>query len=157
MSASTTALRLALVVAEVLVLGFLATTAVRARAACTARQAETEEDASLRTWADLRHAYEAYDRGCDDGVVAEHLSDFVARSLANHWGELPELKRLVSADPNFRSYVLKHIDATDDENDLIRVAKNAKIRCPSDSRHLCAEIEHAALTAKREIDANLRQ
>jgi hypothetical protein len=136
-----------------LILGCIATTALRATAACTAQQAETEEEASLRTWADLYHAYETYNRSCEEGVVGETLSDFVTRTLANHWSELPELKRLVSADPKFRSYVLSHIDATDDEKDLVRIARNANVDCPSGSRHLCAEIEHAALEAKREIDA----
>src|SRR5258708_40262423 len=101
--------------AMALILGCIATTVVRATAACTAQQAETEEEASLRTWADLYHAYETYNRRCEEGVVGEGLSDFVARTLANHWNELPKLKRMFSTDPKFRSYVLEHINATDDE------------------------------------------
>jgi hypothetical protein len=98
----------------------------------------------LKTWGDLYAAYEKF-RGCDDGAIGEAYSDFVARTLANSWKDLPSLQRLITKDPNFRTFVIvRHIDATADFADLAKASANAKQRCPSQSRALCADIRRQA-------------
>jgi hypothetical protein len=98
------------------------------------------------TWKDLYRLFKTY-RGCDDGVFAEGYSDFVAQSLAKHWDRFPELVSLVTNDSVFRDFILRHIDATADQDDITSLLKNVRAQCPSGSTSLCKEIEKAALSA----------
>ncbi len=105
---------------------------------------------SLKTWNDLRSWYENYP-GCDDGYFAEGLSDFVVVSLAKRWETLPSLQAEIMKNNGFKHFVLKHINATTDENDLRIVVRNARSKCPSNLRLLCKEIEKNAQMALKEI------
>jgi len=94
----------------------------------------------LKTWSDLHLWYVRYPQ-CDDGYFAEGLSDFVVATLAKHWDTLALLKAEIEKDKSFEKFVLKHIDATTDENDLAAIAKNAKAKCPPSLLPLCMKIE----------------
>ena len=96
------------------------------------------------------HLYEIYKRsapGCDDGAYAEGFSDFVVQSLAKHWNRFDELVSLIQKDPSFQIFVLKHIDATTDLNDLNTISKNVHERCPKTAIQLCKEIDEKANAA----------
>jgi len=105
-----------------------------------------ETDSKHKTWEDLYRLFNAYP-GCDDGLYAEGYSDFVAQSLAKHWDNFHELASLVGKDPTFRDFILRHIDTTAAQGDLITLLDNARTRCPSSSVLLCKEIEKAVLSA----------
>ena len=118
------------------------------------RIAETSRS-SLRTWADVRRSYQSFvvDRACDDGVMAEGYSNVVVGLLANRWTQLPELERLSREDASFGAFVLQHLDATADEEELAAVAEHAATACPPEHSALCQMIEdhsRAALRAARE-------
>src|SRR5438477_11518131 len=83
----------------------------------------------LKTWDDLYSSYKNF-RRCDDGAIGEGYSDFVARTLARSWETLPSLQSLASKDSEFRTFVIRHIDATADFTDLARASANAEHRCP---------------------------
>lgn len=120
---------------------------------CTRADAMAAEDATdvaHKSWAILNTQYLKYARAadCDDGAIAEGWSDAVARLLANAWDELPTLARLVKADPEFLPFVVRHIDATADTDDLERVRANAERRCPPGGyEQLCRVIATAATGA----------
>lgn len=104
----------------------------------------------LRTWRDLRIWYESYP-GCDDGYFAEGISDFVVKSFANRWETLPALQAEITKNPAFKGFVMKHIDATTDDNDLSTTMKNAKGKCPSNLKPLCNQIEKNAQRALKDM------
>ena len=106
---------------------------------------------NLKTWNDLRLWYESY-RSCDDGYLAEGISEFVARSLARQWNTIRSLKRAFANNPKFKDFVLKHIDSTVDTNDLTIVVTNCKTKCPADLRLICEEIENATQAALKEMN-----
>lgn len=111
-----------------------------------------EVDLAKKTWNDLYRLFTTYSSsGCDDGAYAEGYSDFVSRSLAKYWNLFPELASLTEHDSLFMDFVLKHIDATDDENDIKMLLKNARKRCQQGQAALCKEIEKAAISALKEI------
>lgn len=117
-------------------------------APCTEAQggrAEAEAD-GLRTWDALYKSYELY-RSCDDGAIAEGYSESVARILVDHWNTLPRLADLGKKSSEFRQFVLKHIDATDDPSDLQRISQNAAKQCPTQLRTLCADLKTTASAA----------
>lgn len=100
-----------------------------------AQQSESEGD-TLRSWDTLYHSYQLYAR-CNDVSAAEGYSESVVRILVGHWGTLPRLSQLVTRDKEFRRFVLSHIDATLEADDLKKIAVNATQHCPAALLDLC--------------------
>ncbi len=126
----------------------LATSAASAKV-CSQSDGMTAEGAvdSLHTWAEIHAAFARYAPQCDDGGVAEGFSDRIVHLLASNWDALPELDKLARTDPGFGRFVLRHIDATADTDELRAITKNAESQCPSGHKRLCAETDVAALAA----------
>jgi hypothetical protein len=99
-----------------------------------------------KSWADLRRWFTRY-ADCDDGDLAEGVSDDVAIYLARKWRDLPKLEHEIKREPRFREFVLRHIDSTADTDDLEAAKKNATQKCPARSSDLCAAIAGAAQSA----------
>lgn len=103
----------------------------------------------MTSWSALREWYAAYP-DCDDGALSEGVSDYVVVSLARKWQDLPKLKSQIKRSSGFRDFVLGHINATTDWDDLQAVVDNATQRCPTRSATLCASIAAAARKAYEE-------
>jgi hypothetical protein len=106
---------------------------------------------ALRTWNALYKSFESY-KQCDDGAIAEGYSEAVARILVDHWNSLPDLGRMQNKDSEFRSFVLKHIDATLDNTDVHKIRKNASVRCPEGLGKLCRDVKKQADIALKELE-----
>ena len=102
---------------------------------------------TLKTWAAIHRAFRKYAPQCDDGAMAEGFSDAIVGQLATRWDALLELDRMATADSAFRSFVLRHIDASADEAQLKQVAGNAANRCPSRQKRICTDLASAARRA----------
>ena len=85
-------------------------------------------------------------RFADDGAVAEAFSDFVVHRLATRWSTLPSLARLAANDSAFSAFIIRHIDATADLDEL-RVLVRRTSNCPARVRSLCSSIHAAAREA----------
>jgi hypothetical protein len=72
---------------------------------------------TIRTWDALYKSYSSHPT-CDDGIVGENYSESVARILVDNWNTLPRLASIARENGDFRRFVLKHVDATLDMNDL---------------------------------------
>jgi hypothetical protein len=116
-----------------------------------ARRALTQSD-TLRSWGVLCASFHRY-RHCDDGGIGEGYSESVARILVDHWNTLPQLAQLEEKDAGFRAFVLKHLDATLNMDDVEKVKRNAKTRCPTGLRTVCNELAKQADTALREASS----
>jgi hypothetical protein len=118
--------------------------------ACTAPQQTAAEAAveTLTDWSRVRAFFEAY-RTCDDGGVAEGVTEAVVRLLADHWDQLATLVLLIREQPALRPFVLTHIDSTTGRDDLQRTRFLATHRCPHDLSPLCQDIARAAQNAMR--------
>jgi len=112
------------------------------------RRAEMQTDA-LRNWDALYRWYKLY-RQCDDGAVGEGYAESVARVLVDHWSTLPRLVDLAKKDAGFQRFVLLHIGATLDINDLKKIRSNAMTNCPTGSRAMCTIL-------RREADAAIQE
>jgi len=124
--------------------------ATSANAADLCREKADSALKNLKTWQDLRLWHENY-LACDDGYFAEGISDFVVRTLAKKWESLSALQSEIAKNTKFKDFVIKHIDATTDENQLEMVIENAKLKCPSKLQNLCNEIRNNAQTSLKEI------
>jgi hypothetical protein len=105
----------------------------------------------IRTWDALYKSFKSY-RQCDDGAIAEGYSESVARILVDRWNTLPQLARLVRKDADFRSFVLKHVDATLDITDVQKIRKKAREECPAGLREICKDLGKQANFALTELD-----
>jgi hypothetical protein len=87
----------------------------------------------------------------DDGLFGEGYSDMIVHGLAKHWSNMPQLLTLIARHPTFHSFVLRHINATTDPDELKETLNNATGRCAPDMEDLCAEIAVSAREAIKEL------
>ncbi len=87
---------------------------------------------------------------CDDGAIGEEFSEEVAQLFSTQWAHLEKLSRLAAADKTFERFVLRHIDATLDENELLVIVDNSKLHCRAGDRRICGLV-HAR--AQESLDA----
>jgi hypothetical protein len=76
----------------------------------------------------------------DDGIYAEGYSDAIVRTLATRWKNLGDLQKFFKNDLAFKKFVLSHVDATADSDDLRTVLRNAETKCLRGFSGLCKEI-----------------
>lgn len=102
----------------------------------------------LNDWKALHAFYRQYLPACaDDGVQGKGYSDVTVRILAKHWETLPQLEALAVREPAFRAFVLRHIDATADPDELNQALHNATTQCPAGAAGLCEDIVARARSA----------
>jgi len=119
--------------------------------ACTSlegRHALDEAD-TLRSWDALYKSYKTLGH-CDDGAVGEGYSESVARILIDHWNTLPRFVQLAGTDAAFQKFVIRHLDATLNRNDVEKIKQDATTRCPSGLRATCAHLVKQADSALKE-------
>ena len=123
--------------------------------ACTPAEAQiATADVAVEptSWEELYRQFRRYGH-CDDGVIAERFSDAIVRMLATRWWGLPDLVPLLRHDRLFADFVLRHIDATADEDDLMLAAEQARGACPTDAEKWCRRMASAARRALTELHA----
>jgi hypothetical protein len=114
------------------------------RVECTfseSRQADDGTDA-LKDWSAVHTWYRRWAR-CDDGGVAEGVSESISLLLATHWNTTTRLAALGRKDPGFADFVVRHVDETVPDDRLKQIAANARAACPRGERVLCNRIERA--------------
>lgn len=98
---------------------------------------------NLNSWQSIYDAYKRYGH-CDDGAIAEGLSDRIVHQLATQWDFLPQVQQLIVLDPSFQEFLLEHINASADTSELNRILLSASQHCPASAGLLCKQIEGAA-------------
>jgi hypothetical protein len=93
---------------------------------------------------------------CDDGAMAEGYSDAIVQSLAKRWDSFHELAEIMEKNPDFHSFVLSHIDATTDSDDLKALVLNAEKKCPRQFQKTCKAMIAKARVALKEIQTLLK-
>jgi hypothetical protein len=131
--------------AAILMLGLSACIVHAQQDLCNSTEAQHAEmeAGTVRSWDALHKLYKSY-RHCDDGAIAEGFSESVARILVDHWDTLLRLAEITAKAAPFQRFVLLHVDSTLDTNDLKTISRNAKTKCPSELRTICAELKKKA-------------
>jgi hypothetical protein len=143
--------RCCLTLALVLVLtpaGFAQTAPKRS---CNVEDSKSAFDAvdKLENWEAVGRFYKTY-LPCDDGGIAEGVSDAITKLLASKWSDFWPMQANAKGDQQFQKFVLKHIDATVPVETLQAINRNARQRCPKGSSEICKKIDAAALSAIKE-------
>ena len=115
------------------------------------RRALDEAD-TFRGWDALYRSYKKVGH-CDDGAIGEGYSESVARILADHWGSLPRFDQLAGKDAAFREFVIRHLDATLNTDDVERIRNMATTHCPPGLRKTCIELAKQADDALKQASS----
>lgn len=134
-----------------LITSFLIVGNVNAKDCSTVEEMDSADTviSSIKNWQDV-HSFFATLKQCDDGGMAEGISDAVVKLLANKWDSVEELAILTRQDKNFQEWVLIHINATVNGDDLESIISHARDECPADNRKLC---ENIGTSAKQALQA----
>jgi hypothetical protein len=142
-------LRICIFFSLTVILFSLQTAHAQKRACADAEGRRALDDAgTLRSWDALYGSYSLY-RQCDDGAIGEGYSESVARILVDHWTTLPQLVQVAGKDIGFRAFVMKHVDATLNTDDLVKIKKNAQTQCPKGLQATCSDLANQATSALR--------
>jgi hypothetical protein len=93
----------------------------------------------LDSWKNMHLAYKQF-KHCDDGAVGEGFSDAAARLMANHWADLAQGRPILTADPDFEAWTIRHLDDTDNYDDLQKIDHLAQTACPIDATEFCGKV-----------------
>lgn len=97
----------------------------------------------IKSWSQLQQHYHRFGRGrCDDGALAEGYSDVVEKLLLK-WSGVAKLPFLVKSDPEFRAFILHHIDELWQQGNPEIAAAHARKKCPKSAVKLCRDIVKA--------------
>ncbi|OOG52990.1 hypothetical protein B0E48_16795 [Rhodanobacter sp. C03] len=131
-----------------LILFLLSVSAPLHAGGCTSTQAKAADNASgsWRSWPSIFAAYQRYGQ-CDDGAVGEGFSDSIVHLLASNWGKLNQAQPLIARQPAFQAFIIRHIDASADSDELQNVQRYATHSCPPSATGLCRQIAGAAKNA----------
>jgi len=143
-----------LIVAGALISSLAATAAAGER--CTGVENASAGLFADSTWATLRSWRIAFS-ACENCALGKLVSEYVTVRLAQRWEVLADLEHDIEKDPQFRDFVLRHIDVTSDPEDLNAIVRNATQRCPEKSAALCGAIAQAARSALAEMCRSPRE
>ena len=100
----------------------------------------------VKSWHNLRVWHDRYPK-CDDGDIADLLSVIIVDMLTTEWPTVPALQAEIRVRPTFQRFVVEHVDATANSDDLNTAIRNEESRCPRRSASLCKMLRLAATDA----------
>lgn len=104
---------------------------------------QAHEQPEPRDWNGLYRLFRQFG-ACDSGAIGERFSADVAQLFSKQWAHLDTLSHFAAADKSFERFVLHHIDTTLDEDDLLHIADNSKLHCPTGENRICGLIHAKA-------------
>lgn len=130
-----------------------------ARATCPEATLRSDPDAAVR-FADVNGFHRSFLTygGCDPRKyvdLAESYADRIPKFLVERWSELERLDAICRADPGFRRFVLRFIDASGDYDALTQLAA-LSASCEGKTKAFCQDIHRRAADALRDIDSIAR-
>ncbi len=146
-------MRVAALAAALVALAIAGSPLPASAAACTLGEQDfSERIDALTTWSSIRDHQKKFFPPCpDDGAVAQAHSELVVRTLAQRWTEIAELGAIVDGDPEFKQFVLRHVNSRSSRSDLQTVLTYSTIRCPGRRVALCGELRAAVSKALEEL------
>jgi hypothetical protein len=90
-------------------------------------------------WEGLHNSFKRFGQ-CDSGRLEEEYSYTLGRLLAHDWNRVDALLELTETDPDFKRFILKHIDENIPEEEAQIITRNARNNCPQHGDWLCKAI-----------------
>jgi len=102
------------------------------------KQAQREVS-HIADWEGLHDSFKRFGQ-CDSGHLEEQYSYTLGRLLAHSWNHVDALLELTDTDPDFKRFILKHIDENIPEEEAQIITRNARNNCPQHGEWLCKAI-----------------
>ena len=136
-----------------LILALLTMPAFAADTACSLKDQYwiSSELPRLKTWKAIHESFQKFTPQCDDGFIGEGYTDVVVVLLSHHWSSLPGLAALVRGDTKFEKFILRHINASADADDLKQLLMQSEKQCPPKHKAICLSIHSATHSAIKEL------
>jgi hypothetical protein len=93
------------------------------------------------SWSQLRKAWTDY-KHCDTGDVGDQFTDALLRLMVD-WKGVEELAAATSKDPDYKAFVVAHLQSPAAKDDQPTVYSRAKKDCPKTLDSFCADIADA--------------
>jgi hypothetical protein len=118
---------------------------------CLPKQAQAAEAATdnMKTWYAIYSGFKAF-HYCDDGAIAEGFTEAVVHLLASDWNSVSRAASIARDDKTFHSFLLKHINASANTDELKAIASVSEERCPREASSMCRDIRRSAIQALQE-------
>ena len=94
---------------------------------------------SVNTWREFYAYFKTY-YGCDNGAIAEGISDKVEQLMTHDWASLSSVTAKLRSDKAFRTLLLNHIDETWSSEDIEIARQNAASHCPQGLDAFCKTV-----------------
>jgi hypothetical protein len=114
-----------------------------------ASQAAAEATDKMNTWPAIYSGFKSF-RACDDGGVSEGFTEAVVHLLASDWKSVNGAASISKRNDAFREFLLEHIDATADTDELKQIASFSESKCPQGLSTFCKAIHRSANAAIQE-------
>jgi hypothetical protein len=136
-----------------LIFALLISPAFAEGAACTLSDQHwlSKELPRLKAWDAIHESFRKFTPQCDDGFIAEGYTDAIVVLLSHHWSSLPELVAISKRDSNFIKFVVRHINASADPDDLKQLLSQVANQCPPENKEICVRIHSATNSAISEL------
>lgn len=111
---------------------------------CTKADAAAAEKAIDRVvmWTQLEKAWQDY-RHCDSGPIADQYTDALLRLLVD-WKKPEVLAEAIGRDPQYKAFVVAHIQSPVAKDDRESIYSRATADCPRNLSAFCNDIAEAA-------------
>lgn len=104
-----------------------------------------DEIVKANDWVKMQSSYLGW-LDCDDGAVAEGISDRVGRLFAIKFTDFLNGVNEKKLDGKFVAFAMKHIDASQDEGNLRTILENSK-SCTTKDAKICKQLQIRAQAA----------
>lgn len=112
---------------------------------CNSNDRIGDEILNANDWVKMQSFYLGW-VDCDDGDVAEGISDRVGSLLAEKFTDFVVGANEKKLDDRFVTFVIKHIDASQDEDNLQSILKKSQ-SCTTKEVQICERLQIRAQTA----------
>lgn len=132
---------------------FLLVSGIANAAECqTTEEMDTAEQAlsAVQNWHDLNSFFLTFEN-CDDGYLAEGISEAVVKRLSDKWESIDEISVISEQNKRFEPWVITHINTTVGDRYLEEISEHARNDCPQNSKHLCEKLGKASEQAIKEM------
>ena len=95
----------------------------------------------VMSWPQLRKAYNDF-KHCDTGDVADLFTDALLRMMVE-WKGVEELASATDKDPEYKAFVVRHLQSPAAKDDRPTVYARAKKECPKTVDSFCSSLADA--------------
>jgi hypothetical protein len=93
------------------------------------------------SWSQLRKAWGDF-KQCDTGDIADQFTDALLRMVVE-WKNVDELATATAKDPDYKAFVIAHLQSPAAKDDQPTVYARAKKECPKTLDAFCADLADA--------------